>query len=370
MNKAVLDVPEISVADLHRSEGVAAGSSYDFDGHEVSRIFKGCWQLAGGHGAISREQALADLETYVEHGVNVFDMGDIYTGAEELLGDFLRDYRAKHGNTAASRLRMHTKFVPDLNALENLTEKDIRTVIERSCKRLGLERLHLVQFHWWDYAKGDYIAAARVLDDLRKEGLIEAIGLTNFDVPHTKALLDAGIPIVSNQIQFSLLDPRPLNGMLEFAQKYGIAIFCYGVLAGGLLGAREPVVEETNRSHIKYRLMIDEAGESYYHETLAELRALADIHQTSVANVAIRFALQTKGVSSAILGPRNTKHIGELDELFNFELTDAEYARLLDRLHSTLTSHSGDIYSYERDTTGPHGSIMKYNLNGMRPDRQ
>lgn len=343
--------------------------SFSFEGKQLSRIFKGNWQLAGGHGTVSREQALDDLFAYVEHGVNVFDMGDIYTGAEEALGAFLAAYQQRFGSDAARKLRMHTKFVPDLSALDDLTREDVRAVIERSLTRLGLERLHLVQFHWWDFAKGDFIQAARFLEELRQEGLIETLGLTNFDVAHTKQLLDAGIPVKSNQIQFSLLDPRPFNGMLEFAKENGIALFCYGTLAGGLLGNARPGSDPTNRSHIKYELMIREVGEEYYRTVLGQLTALANKYDTTVANIAALFVLQTPGVSSAILGPRNTKHIGELDQLDALELTANEYERLNALARGTLGKITSDIYSYEREATGPHGSIMKYNLNGMRPKR-
>jgi aryl-alcohol dehydrogenase-like predicted oxidoreductase len=340
--------------------------TFDFEGHQLSRIFKGNWQLAGGHGQITREQALADLLTYVEHGVNTFDVGDIYTGAEEILGDFLTQYRQSHGVEAAEKLRVHTKFVPDLNVLEDLTKQDIRMVIERSLKRLRLERLHLVQFHWWDFSKGDFVQAATYLDELRQEGLIETIGLTNFDVPHTRQLLEAGVPIKSNQIQFSLIDSRPLNGMLAFAQQHDIALFCYGVLAGGLLGKANPIRDETNRSHTKYGLVIADAGESYYKEMLHELARLAKTYNTSVADIATRFILQTPGVTSVILGPRNAKHIEELDHLFDFALKPEDYTFLLNRLQEQATSIGEDIYSYERIADGPHGRIMKYNLNGMR----
>lgn len=338
---------------------------FEFEGHTVSRVFKGNWQLAGGHGSIAREQAIADLFTYVEHGVNVFDVGDIYTGAEEILGEFLRAYTQKYGSEMASKLRVHTKFVPDLDALDDLTKDDIRSVIERSLKRLGLERLHLVQFHWWDFTKGDFVQAGQYLAELQKEGLIESIGLTNFDTAHTKKLVDAGVPIVSNQIQYSLLDPRPLNGMLEYARHNGIAIFCYGVLAGGLLGNARPGDEPENRSHIKYELMVKEVGMKYYQTLLERLADLATKYGTTVANIAAAYVLQTPGVSSAILGPRNTKHIEELDQLVSLKLELGDYARLHDLHMSLLDSNKDDVYSYERDITGPHGKIMKYNLNGM-----
>lgn len=340
---------------------------FNFDGNQVSRIFKGNWQLSGGHGSIDHKQAIDDLFAYAEHGVNVFDVGDIYTGAEEILGDFLKAYQKQFGHDAAEKLRVHTKFVPDLNALDTLTDTDVRTIIERSLKRLGLERLHLVQLHWWDFSKGDYLAAARYLRALQKEGLIESIGLTNFDTEHTKKLLSAGIPIKSNQIQYSLLDPRPLNGMLQLAQEENFDIFCYGTLAGGLLGSSKPGDDPTNRSHIKYQLVIGETGEHYYEMLTVLLEELAQKYQTTAANIAVAYVLQTPGVSSAILGPRNTRHIREVDQLDSIQLEAVDYRKLHALQVGLLGTNKDDIYSYERNIEGPHGRIMKYNLNGMRP---
>ena len=339
---------------------------FDFQGKRLSRVFKGNWQLAGGHGEVDIHSAIEDLFNFVEYGVNVFDVGDIYTGVEEIVGAFLKRYKAIHGPTKFNELSIHTKFVPDLNALDDLTKQDIRFVIERSLQRLGLDRLHLVQFHWWDFSKGDFVKAGQYLEDLRQEGLIEHIGVTNFDQKHLKMLLDAGMEVASNQIQFSLLDPRPFNGMLEFAQEHNIAIFAYGVLAGGLLGYRNPMYDPTNRSHIKYKLIIDEVTHEYYDEVLGAVSHLADKYQTTVANIATRFVLQTKGVSSAILGPRNTKHSQEIEHLFDFDLSKEDYESLFNFIKRLLSETKDDIYSYERNREGPHGRIMKYNLNNMR----
>lgn len=340
---------------------------FQFEDHTLSRVFKGNWQLSGGHGTVTHGQAIDDLFVYAGHGIIVFDVGDIYSGAEAMLGDFLKSYTKRYGKNLASTLRVHTKFVPDLNALNDLTKKDIRAIIERSLTRLGLEQLHLVQLHWWDYTKGDFIAAAQYLQELQKEGLIETIGLTNFDCEHTKQLLNAHVPIKSNQVQFSLLDPRPLNGMLQLGQDKDIAIFCYGTLAGGLLGSSRPGDEPANRSRVKYQLIIDEAGKGYYSNILALLEQLARKYQTTVANIAVAYTLQTPGVSSVILGPRNTNHIAELDQLDRLHLANHDYQQLHDMQARLLKTNKDDIYSYERNIEGPHGRIMKYNLNGMRP---
>lgn len=338
----------------------------DNHAHPISRVFKGNWQLAGGHGTTNELKAIEDLMKYTNHGVNTFDVGDIYTGVEEIVGKFLVRFRQERGEKEAEKLRVHTKFVPDLDALEDLTKEDVRFIIERSLERLNLKKLHLVQFHWWDYSRGDYIKAAKWLDELRQEGLIESIGLTNFDTYHTEKLIEAGIPIISNQVQFSLIDPRPLNGMIDLARKHDFKLFCYGVLAGGLLANARPGDEPTNRSHIKYKLIIDEVGEAYYREVLSLLNKFSKKYRTTPANIAAAYVLQTPGISSIILGPRNAKHLKELDKLGKLELSDEDY-RILRDLESKISTNKSDVYSYERQLDGRHGQIMKYNLNDMHP---
>ncbi len=105
---------------------------------------------------------------------------------------------------------------------------------------------------------------------------------------------------------------------------------------------------------------------SHYHAVLAAINRIAKKHDTTPANIATAFVLQTPGVSAAILGPRNARHISELDQLDTC-LTDAEYRQLFELLKRPLSKIQDDIYSYERNTASQHARIMKYNLNGMRP---
>ena len=59
-------------------------------GYAVPRLIKGGWQLAGGHGSVDRAHAIADMVAFAEAGITAFDCADIYTGVEELIGEFLR----------------------------------------------------------------------------------------------------------------------------------------------------------------------------------------------------------------------------------------------------------------------------------------
>lgn len=339
-------------------------SYFSLNGTTMSRIFKGNWQLSGGHGNISTEQAIQDLTEYARAGFTTLDTGDIYGDSEAIIGRFRHRYRELYGDEALAKIRVHTKFVPDLNALEDLTFQDVERIIDRSCERLKVQSLDLVQFHWWDFTKGNYIEAAKHLVRLQNAGRIKAIGLTNFDCEHTQALIDADIPIVSNQIQFSLFDSRPFNGMLELAKKYNIAIFCYGVLAGGLISSS--TIDPANRSHTKYKLILDEAGGAYYKKILQKVHELAEKYNTSAANIAIAYSLQTPGVSAVIVGPRNTSHLKETAS--QIRLSETDYTALRNLQAAQLALNKEDIYSYERDA-GKHGKIMKYNQNNMRGEK-
>ncbi len=121
-------------------------------GYEISRVIRGGWQLAGGHGAVDRAAAVDDLAAFHDAGIITFDCADIYTGVEELIGEFRKQALDRGGRDALAGLRVHTKLVPDLELLPRLRKSDVRAIIDRSLLRLKLERLDLVQFHWWDYA--------------------------------------------------------------------------------------------------------------------------------------------------------------------------------------------------------------------------
>ena len=82
-------------------------------GYSISRIIKGGWHLAGGHGSIDRAQALRDMAAFVEAGITTFDCADIYTGVEETIGEFRRRLAATRGAEATRAHKVHTKFVPN-----------------------------------------------------------------------------------------------------------------------------------------------------------------------------------------------------------------------------------------------------------------
>ena len=333
-------------------------------GYRIPRIVRGGWQLAGDHGAVDRERAISEIQAFVDAGLDTVDGADIYTGVEALYGGFNQRRRAQ----GLAPLQVHTKCVPDFDDLPRVDAAYLRHITQRSLQRLHTERLDLVQFHWWDYSVPGCVAAAQALAALQREGLIAHLGGTNFDTATTAAMLQAGVPLVSMQVQYSLLDRRPAQQLVPLGLQHGVQLLCYGTLAGGFfserwLGAAEPGPELTNRSLIKYKLVIDDfGGWAAFQQLLRALQTIGQRHGCSIATVATRWVLDQPGVAAAIVGARYADHLHDTLAVFALKLSAADHALLAPQL-AAHPGPEGDTYALERDKAGRHGRIMKYNLN-------
>jgi aryl-alcohol dehydrogenase-like predicted oxidoreductase len=337
-------------------------------GYRIPGIVKGGWQLAGGHGEVDAEAAIADMRRFVDAGITCFDCADIYTGVEEMIGRFLARYRSQAGSGAAAEVRVHTKLVPDLADLARLSRADVERIVDRSRARLGMDTLDMVQLAWWDYEIPGWVEAALHLVELRRRGKLRLIGATNFDTPRLRELLEAGVPVVAHQVQYSPVDRRPERGMLELCRERGVALLCYGSLLGGLLsdrylGASEPVEPFENRSLRKYALVVREFGGWVRFQTLLRaLRGVADRHRASIARVALRWTLDQPGVAAAIVGARHARHLEDVGAALRLSLAPGDHAAIQAAVEGA-PGPEGDCFGLERVKGGPHARIMRYDLN-------
>ena len=329
----------------------------------LNNIIIGCWQLSEGHSDAAQAEGLKTLETYYNAGFRVFDCADIYTGVEELISVFIKT----HGLTP-NEIKVHTKYVPDFATLATLNPEQTEAIIDRSRQRLGLEQLDLVQFHWWDYATPGYLGALETLVKLKEKGKVREIGLTNFDTEHLAEFLHHGIPIASMQTQYSVIDRRPEGRLESLALDKNVALLCYGTVAGGLLSERwlsvsEPQAPYENRSLVKYMLMVEEMGGWAALQTLLEtLNEIAKDHDCDIATVASAYCLSKEAVRTCIVGVRHTGHLEEHLKLRDMNLSEADLTKL-ESVRASFNAIPGAVYELERDKTGRHGRIMKYNLN-------
>jgi aryl-alcohol dehydrogenase-like predicted oxidoreductase len=265
-------------------------------------------------------------------------------------------------------VQVHTKFVPDLDILPTINRAYVDGIVHRSLSRLGVERLDLLQFHWWDFAVPGFEEVAGWLSDLRHQGKIRHLGVTNFDRAHLEPLVQAGIPVVANQVQYSLLDRRPASDLAAYCHREGISLLCYGGLSGGFLseswvGRREPEPAFINRSLVKYHLIIQEMGGwTVYQDVLGALNAVAQRHGTEMVCVALAWVLAQETVAATITGVDSLTQAEELLGLFDLELDEEDHA-VLAAAQARSKGPEGPVYGLERNRAGPHGRIMRYNLN-------
>ncbi|MCW5771570.1 MAG: aldo/keto reductase [Rhodospirillaceae bacterium] len=331
-------------------------------GYTVSRLLKGGWHLALGHGAaLDRQQAVRDMAEFVEAGITSFDCADRYQGVEDLIGTFRRTNPA-----LAKRVQVHTKMVPDLKDLPTIKRADIEARVDRSRKRLGVETIDLVQFFWWKWSIPGAIDAALILADLKKAGKIRNIGVTNFSTGQLSQLIEAGVPIVSNQLQYSLVDDRPERAQIEYCRSKGIGLLTYGHLLGGFIseswiGAPEPAEPFANRSLRKYKLIIDDfGGWALFQELLGELRRIGEKYGVGPGEVALRWTLDRPGITGSIVGATSTRHLQRNIRVFDLELSDDDRAALA-KIRARRRGPAGDCYEIESDWEGRHGKIITPN---------
>jgi aryl-alcohol dehydrogenase-like predicted oxidoreductase/enamine deaminase RidA (YjgF/YER057c/UK114 family) len=311
----------------------------------VARLVTGLWQVADMEkdgGDLDPETAADAMAVYAADGFDTFDMADHYGSAEVITGALLR--RTLPGSD--SRPVAFTKWCPEPGAM---SREVVRAGVRRSMDRLGVDAIDLLQFHWWSFDHLAYVDALHELTALCREGWIRHVGVTNFDTDHLRVAVGEGVPVVSNQVSFSVLDRRAAADMTAFCLTHGIRLLAYGTLAGGLLSERwlgQPDPAETihDWSKMKYRRFVEAVGGwKVFQQALAVLDSVARKHGASIANVATRWVLDQPAVAGVIVGARlgESEHRSDNARLFALHLDAADRAAI-DALASRLTPIPGD----------------------------
>lgn len=312
-------------------------------GMEISRVVTGLWQVADMEKdgeTLDPDDAADHLQAYVDEGFSTFDMADHYGSAEIIAGRLLKRYP-----DAGERPRAFTKWCP---APGPMTEAVVRAGIEERRQRLGVEHIDLLQLHWWTFEHPAWLDALHVMADLRAQGIIGEIGVTNFDAAHLHLAHADGIPLLTNQVSFSLLDRRAAGPLAEVCAATGMRLLAYGTLCGGFLSNKwldqpEPATL-SDWSSMKYKRFIDVIGGwEPYQGILRAAAKIGDKHGVSIPNVASRWVLEQAAVAGVIIGarPGEREHRADNLRLFAFTLDGEDHA-LLDEAFAATKPVPGD----------------------------
>lgn len=311
----------------------------------ICRLLNGMWQVSGAHGRIDPAAAVDNMLAYHHDGLTTWDLADHYGPAEDLIGEFRRRLAADQGPGALAGSQAFTKWVPRPGPMPR---RVVEQAVDISRRRMGTDMLDMLQFHWWDYRHPAYIDALQHLSDLRDEGKLRHVALTNFDTARMDLIQQAGIRVVSNQVQYSIIDRRPEVKMVEFCLEHNISLLTYGTLCGGLLtdrylGKPEPGAGALNTASLrKYKGMIDAwGGWGLYQELLAALDGIARRHDVTIANVAVNYILDKPAVAGVIAGARLglSDNRRENVRAFDFMLDDSDRDAI-----QSVTGRARDLY--------------------------
>jgi aryl-alcohol dehydrogenase-like predicted oxidoreductase/enamine deaminase RidA (YjgF/YER057c/UK114 family) len=311
-------------------------------------IIIGLWQIADMErdgSSVNIEEAAKSMLHYYENGFTTFDMADHYGSSEEIAGYFKSKYQLPD-------LKLYTKWVP---APGLVTEDIAEKAVVKALKRMQSEKLDLLQFHAWNYADPHWLDALYALSRLREKGLIAHIGLTNFDHIHLNMVARSGIPVVSNQLSYSLIDQRASKEMTAVCLQHQIKLFAYGTVAGGFfsekwLGKPEPVQsEQFTWSQMKYKRFIDAAGGwDWFQSMLETLSVIAQRKNCSIATLASAYMSKLPAVEAVIVGARlgQSSHIDENKKIILISFTADELSAIKDVLSkaASIPGNCGDEY--------------------------
>ncbi|TBU41689.1 aldo/keto reductase [Dichomitus squalens] len=301
------------------------GETFRLGNHDLPRLFNGLWQLSSNSwGSAPAAKIRRQMAIYAENGYTAF--ADHYGPAEILFGEFREKWSDPQEIFGATKWCVFRTVEP--------TRALVEEAVDDRLARMQSHRIDLLQFHWQDYDDTRYLKALHHLKDLQGEGKIGLIGLCNFNSAVMDEIcteLGSGT-IVSNQVQFSLIDVRPLYAMAEVCNRHNVKLLTYGTLCGGFLadawlGKEEPDLYSGSLtpSQRKYLDMITRAWGSWslFQDLLKELRAIADKYDgMSIANVATRWVLDHPFVGAVIIGVRMgvSEHTDDNQKVYSFRL--------------------------------------------------
>ncbi|UNI23809.1 hypothetical protein JDV02_009605 [Purpureocillium takamizusanense] len=194
--------------------------TFTLNGKQVPRIFSGLWQMSSpAWGPATTSKIIEQFSVHAQNGFTAFDMADHYGDAEIIFGQFRSYYPFKDALFTATKYCVFHPVTISRDAVHsNVTER---------CKRLQLDKLDLLQVHWQFYENPQYLDA---IEYIMEDDRVGAVGLCNFDTAHLETVLNRGLRIYTNQVQFSLIDSRPTEQMGQVCERHGIKLITYGTL--------------------------------------------------------------------------------------------------------------------------------------------
>jgi len=301
-------------------------------GMEITRVGFGAWALGGGDrvrgwGPQEDEESIATIHRALELGVNWIDTAAVYGlgRSEQVVG------RALAGLQDRPCVFTKASLVagPDGRVVNNLKRDSIMREAEGSLKRLGVEAIDLYQIHW-PVPEGDIEEGWSALAELKEQGLVRHIGVSNFDVAQLRRIRQIA-PVETLQPPYSLIAREVEDQILPFTQRSGIGVIVYSPMGSGLLtGAmtRQRIQHLPEDDWRKHAERFAEPQLSLHLALVERLKRVAGRLDTTPGAVAVAWTLANPAVDGAIVGFRRPDQVEPILAGAGVDLTDADVAEI------------------------------------------
>lgn len=311
----------------------------------ITRIGFGAWAIGGpdwaaGWGKQNDEDSVAAIQHAIRSGINWIDTAAVYGlgHSEEIVR------RALSGISLKERPYVFTKCGLVWNERDRsafprrvANPASIRGEVEGSIRRLGVERIDLLQIHWPANDGTPLKRYWQTLVDLKRQGKVRAIGLSNHSAAQLQAAEAIG-HVDTLQPPFSLIRREAASRELPWCHRHGTGVIVYSPMQSGLLTGHFSHERADKLPGNDWRSRSPEfTGEQLIRNLqLAEaLRPIAERHQATVASVAIAWTLAWPGVSGAIVGARHAKQVDDWIEAGRLQLTDSDLDDIAEAIGKT-----------------------------------
>jgi aryl-alcohol dehydrogenase-like predicted oxidoreductase len=301
-------------------------------GLEITRVGFGAWALGGGGwefgwGPQDDDESIAAIHHALAQGINWIDTAAAYGfgHSEQIVG------RALEG--VAARPFVFTKCSllegPGRTVAHSLKRESLLREAEASLQRLGIDAIDLYQIHW-PIPPEDVEEGWATLAELKQQGLVRHIGVSNFDVGQLRRIQQIA-PVETLQPQYSLIEREAEAELLPFAEREGIGTIVYSPMGSGLLTGRmtreriENLADDDWRKHDE---RFNEPQLSRNLELVDRLAVVADRHETAPGAIAVAWTLRHPAVDGAIVGFRRPDQVDPILAAANVELTDQDIAEI------------------------------------------
>jgi aryl-alcohol dehydrogenase-like predicted oxidoreductase len=295
-------------------------------GLRITRVGFGAWAIGGGGwefgwGPQDDEQSIAAIEHALDHGINWIDTAAAYGfgRSEQVVG------RALEG--VGDRPYVFSKCSllegPGRRVVHSLKRDSVLREAEASLERLGIDAIDLYQIHW-PIPEADIEEGWAALAELKEQGLVRHIGVSNFDIEQLRRIQQIA-PVETLQPQYSLVVREIESQILPFCELEGIGVIVYSPMSSGLLTGKMTRERIENLPDDDWRRDDERFQEPQLSRHLAlveRLQSVAERHDTTPGAIAVAWTLRNPAVDGAIVGFRRPDQVDPILVAAGLELSD------------------------------------------------